>query len=279
MEETPLLTQKKQLTSLLAFVGFALSITHPAQAQDGNALVKKMVQTYKAYNTFSETSEAKIVMLGAPSQIQSTTFKFQKPSKFFVQTSDPQSGTLSIYSDGTQVTIFGGRQNIFTRRDYAGSFVSTVRTYEKVAKEMLDMNITQILSPISFMTAGENGLREAKSFKFLGTKAVNGRTTNMVLSPVDLEWLTSIVGRQNFLPDKCQVKLYIDKETNLLIHSVIQFLWQSKVQRPGVKDKIVIQGMVLDERHRNQVMDKPIDANVFRFAPQPGSKEVFRETR
>jgi len=272
-------TTPKQLISLCLFTGFLFGSLHQVQAQDANAIVKKMVLTYKAFNTYSETSEAKIALLGAPSQIQTTSFKFQKPSKFFVQTSDPQSGTLAIYSDSTQVSVYGGRQNIFTKRDYAGNFVSTVRAYEKVAKEMLDMNITQILSPISLMTAGENGLREARNFRYLGTKSVNGRPAHVVASLVDLTWLTTIVGKQDFLPENSQVKLWIDKQSNLMVHAVIQFVWRAKIQRPGVKDKTVLQGMVMDEVHRNQFVDKPIEADVFRFAPPAGSKQIFPETR
>ncbi len=274
MRNTP-----KQLISLFATAGFLAVSLHQAKAQDANAIVKKMVQTYKSFNTYTETSEAKIALLGAPSQIQTTVFKFQKPSKFYVQTSDPQSGTLAIYSDSTQVSIYGGRQNIFTKRDYAGNFVSTVRTYEKVAKDMLDMNITQIISPISLMTAGENGLREGKNFRYLGVKDVNRRPAHVIVSPVDLDWLITIVGKQDFIPASSQVKLWIDKQSNLLVHAVIQFVWKAKVQRPGVKDKMILQGLVLDEVHRNQVVDKPIDVNVFRFSPPAGSKQIFPESR
>lgn len=267
----------KSIVALIAAAGVLNAA--PAKAQDANAIVKKMVATYKTFNTYSETSEARIALLGSPAQIQTTAFKFQKPSKFFVQTSDPQTGTLSIYSDSSQVTVFGGRQNIFTKRDYAGTFVNTVKTYEKVAKEMLDMNITQILSPISLMTAGESGMREAKNFRYLGSKDVNGRPAHVVASLVDLTWLATIVGNQDFIPDKSQVKLWIDKQSNLMVHSVIQFVWKAKIQRPGVKDKMVLQGMVMDEVHKNQVIDKPIDANAFRFAPPAGSKQIFPETR
>jgi outer membrane lipoprotein-sorting protein len=259
-------------------LGLGAINTLPAQAQDGNAIARKMIQTYKNLNTYSETSEAKILMLGGPQQIQTASLKYQKPSLFVSTTSDPRAGSLSIYSDGKKVTIYGGRQNVFTQRNYTGSFATTVAQYEKISKEMLDMNITQIISPIGFMLASDLP-HEGKQFKTMKTENVDGNACNVIQSAIDLTWLAKIVGKQTFLQDRCVVRLWVDKQSNLVRRGVINFVWKVTVKRPGKKDRLLVQGMVLDETHKNLQANTPINFEVFRFAPPAGAKQLFQETR
>lgn len=272
---------KHRISHLIApamlVLGFGACSLSKADAQDGNAIARKMIQAYHNLNTFSETSEAKIVVLGGPQQIQSATLKYQKPSAFVSTTSDPQSGSLQIYSDGKKVTIYGGRQNIFTQRNYSGNFSTTVAQYEKISKELLDMNIQQFLSPIGFMLAKDLP-REAKEFKMLPAEKRGGKDNYVIQSAVDLNWLGAIVGKQNFLPTRCRVRLWIDKQSYLVTRAILNIMWQVKVQRPGVKDRVLVQGMVMEEDHKDQQPNVPLNFDVFRFVPPPGAKQIFEET-
>ncbi len=268
----------RSLAPIALILGMGITILPMAHAQDGNAIARKMIQTYHNLNTYSETSEAKIVVLGGPQQIQTASLKYQKPSAFVSTTSDPQSGTLQIYSDGKKVTIYGGRQNIFTQRNYTGNFVTTVAQYEKVAKELLDMNIQQLLSPVGFMIAKDLP-REAKAFKVLPAEKRGGKDNYVIQSPVDMTWLTGMVGKQNFMANRCVVRLWIDKQTYLVTRAVMNIMWQVKLQRPGVKERLLVQGMVLEEDHKDQQPNSPLNFDSFRFAPPAGAKQIFEETR
>jgi outer membrane lipoprotein-sorting protein len=257
------------------FVVLASLGVNSAQAQDGNTIVRKMITTYQSMQTFQETSEAKVLILGGPQQIQSSTFKYQKPSMFVSTTSDPQNGSIAIYSDGKAITVYGGRQNLFTRRDVQANLAQTVSTYERVSDEVMGMKIKQMLSPMSILMA-KGELKEANRFKLLGSAKVDGKDTYVVASPISAAWVQEIVGNVPLMAERSEVRIWIDKQTNQMLRGACRIVWKAPAQ---IKGKIVVQGFVLQEEHRNIKANASIVHDDFRFAPPAGSKQLFQEKR
>jgi outer membrane lipoprotein-sorting protein len=243
---------------------------------DANALVRKMVATYKKATSIQETTEATVTVPGGSAYVQSTNMKWKHPNQTYLHSQDPQQGTVSVHTDGKTITIYSARQNIFTRRNAPTDLRETMETINRASTQAFNIQMTQVLNPISFLLTTDMP-REAKAFRYAGMATLNGRRAHKVVGQADPNWVRGMVPAMTVVPIKRDVILWIDAQTNLLLKSAGNFTWKvtsangAKLQTPQIG------GILFEEVHRNTLLNIAMRDEDFRFFPPKGAKQLFQE--
>jgi outer membrane lipoprotein-sorting protein len=245
---------------------------------DANALVRKMVAAYQAATTIQETSEAKMVEPGKGEYIQSNTLKYKRPAMLALETVDPDLGTLATYVNGSTITIFSGKQNVYTKRTASPNLARNLTVIGAASTELVHVTPTQMLNPISFLLAKGGMPEEAQAFRYVGVKMVEGRKTYMLIAQASTVWLKQIMPFAK--PERRDINLYIDVQTNLLAKAAIAVTYQATLPAvSGEPSKIVRGGFAFEETHRGTILNAPIVDATFSFRPPKGATEIFQEHR
>lgn len=272
---------KGSLSTALCLGGLlCLQIGETQSPPNGDALVKKMIATYRAASTIRNESQATIIDPTTGRYEQRAIMVYKKPNKLYFSSVDPQQGTISIYADGRLLAIYGGKQNIFTRRNAPLGFVQTVALAEKATLDALRVSITQLLSPVSFLIS--NGtIREANSFKVVGTETVIGYKTYKLQAQANPFWLKAMMppkSKVQFV--KKEITLWIDARRSFLVKASAQLVWKTTLPGDGITPARTIPGgLFFEETHRTTVLNASVKDEEFLFVPPKNAKELFQERR
>lgn len=259
-----------------------LQIGETQSPPNGDALVKKMIATYRSASTIRDESQANIIdpnpKIGRYEQRSVMTY--QKPNKLYLSSIDPQQGTISIYADGRLLTIFGGKQNVYTRRNAPTGFVQTVALAEQATLDALRVSITQMLSPVSFLV-GNGTIREANTFKVIGTEMVLGYKTYKLQAQANPLWLQALMPPKSKVQfGKKEITLWIDARRNTLVKASAKLVWKATLPAEGASpSQIIPGGLFFEETHRSTVLNSPVKDTEFRFVAPKNAKELFQERR
>ncbi len=247
---------------------------------NGDMIVKKMLQTYRSASTVRDESQATIIDPKLGRYEQRSVTVYQAPNHLYTSTVDPQQGTISTYCDGRLLALYSGKQNIFTRRNAPASLSKTIALSEKAMLDSLRISITQLLNPLSFL-AGDGTIREATTFKFMGTESVAGYKTYKVsaqANPALLQGMMPPRSKVQFI--KKEITLWIDVRRNLLIKASAQLIFKATFPPEGVSAPRTVQGgLLFEEVHRSTILNAPVKDAEFRFTPPKNAQEIFQERR
>jgi hypothetical protein len=238
---------------------------------DPTRIVREMVTAYKSAETIDDTSEAKMYV-GSNGNIfiQQNSFKFKKPALLVVKSEDPHQGTLMCYNNGLTVTLYVGKQNVYTKLSSPGDLAKVM--------DVVESAVPQVLSPGSFLLA--NGtLREADRYKLMGRRNINGHDTYVVKALVSQSFLRWITRLRDPVLQHDRMVLFIDTRTHLLVRGSCDITWSGLVRSPRGGMARMSQGFRFDEDHMTSVLNAPIEDKEFYFNPPKNAAEIFHETK
>jgi len=249
-----------------------------ASGPDANALVRKMVAAYHAASTIQETAEAVIRTPERGEYLQTSSIKYKRPNLLVLETSDPVTGSIVCYANTRTLTVYSGKQNIFTKRTAPKSYARLIPLIEKTSAEVR-VPILQIFTPLSFLLAKGMPV-EAQSFRYSGMAVVDGRKTYKVIGRATPDLMQKAAPAAYLRPDKSEVTFFIDPRTNLLVKVKAVLVWRATIPGRGkTRAQVFRTGYVLEETHRGTVLNAPIVDTAFVFAPPKGAVEIFQEAR
>jgi hypothetical protein len=252
------------------------------QAQDATSIVKKMIAAYKNAKTIHETAEAKVLQLNGRAIFQQSEFYYKAPNEVVIATVDPLTGTLQGFCDGHDISLYSGKQNIFTRRPAIGSLHDMLTTIANASEESLGMRISQVLSPVSFLAAKGDVPDEAVGYKLKpgGPVQMDGHTCYEVHALANPDWVQSMAPKLNIAVKRRDIIFWIDTKTNLLVRAGIALTWLSTVpNQPRTAPPKLPGGFAFEEVHRGTQIDSNIPEKAFRFFAPKGAIEKFPRSR
>ena len=246
-------------------------------APDANAIVRRMVAAYQSAQTIQETCEARIFQVPGGEYVQSTTIRFKRPNLLCLTSQDPNLGTYIVYGNGKTVTVYSGRQNIYTKRTSPTKLRAELSTISSAAEELIHSAVSQALNPLSFLNA--KGMPdECQNFAYIREAVVDGRQVAIVSGPPSPTWLAGIPGVKDAIADKSTITLYIDTTRNLLVKAACDLNWHvSAPATPNVPASVTRYRFKFSEVHRNTVLNLPLRDEEFFFIPPRGAAEQFNE--
>ena len=190
------------------------------QAQDGKAVLQKMVKAYQTLDSYDGSATVDVKVIGnqgaykgknLQSQSLYAILKFKKPNRLMLEMKAP-SGSRSVFCDGKDFYVYDTLNNQYTRDP------APANTRELGLMLLRRAGIVAALDPLFFLT--ETTLpRELSSLKMAGTQKVNGHDT------IKVTGVTQVAKLVRTLPDGRKVTLpaasrswtwWIDKQTYLL---------------------------------------------------------------
>ena len=280
LKAIPYCPKRKSVIAQAALSGLAVLLALPAGATAGKpdavAIVKKMVATYKSVSTFQETSRARILMLNGTSAEQSTTFKYRKPDRVAVTSVDPVNGTLEGFADGLTVSIYSGKQNVFTRRTAPTVYQEIMQLIGSASEESLGVRLSQILAPASFIAAKGSLPDEAKVFAYVQRQDLAGHHTYLIKALADPAWVQSLAPSLKVTPRRRDILFWIDTKSYNLVRATIALTWMSTLPGQSRSARQTLKGgFAIEETHQNMITNAPLPDSAFRFIPPRGAIEKF----
>jgi outer membrane lipoprotein-sorting protein len=185
----------------------------PGRAQDGAALMRKMADAYQHLNTYEVHSNVDVwVVAGkrtAKSEATSADMQCKRPNKLtLVIHNNTPTGTRSVYSDGTTLTIYDALPKHYYTMPAAPNMQGMMNLLAAQAR------ISANLDPLYFFCTNKLPPRLTE-LKAAGKTAINGRPSLMV---------TGVIRSQQAAAQKNNAVTtnvmhwtwYIDQETYLL---------------------------------------------------------------
>ena len=246
---------------------------------DANALVRKMLATYKKANSVQAEFEAQILRLRGSEYIQSGSMRFKKPDRIELYTTDPLTGTFHAWADGRTIAVYSGKTNSYTKRTAPNGLGPTIEGIEKVSEDVLGVRSTQILSPLSFILAKDMP-REAQNFTYLRQETILGRKTYCVSAKMSEDFLHKMLQSRSIILVQRDIKLWIDAQNNQLVRSASTIGWKSLAQSNTASKPVYnSDGIAFQETYRNTVFEGAIKDDVFRFTPPQGARQLYQERK
>lgn len=244
---------------------------------DADAIVRRMLRAYQTAQSIQEVAEAKVTLFPNPEYIQTTAVKFKRPNLLLQTTQDPHGGTVDVYCNGKTLTVYSGKQNIFTKRTAPGSVPQTLNAMTLASKDLTGSDNTPILSPFSFLRAGKH-LDEVKSMRFVREETLDGRRVYVLTGTADNDWLNALLPAKNLQWQQRDISLWIDAETSLLRKSRCRLIGRVAGFRNG-KQSYSSFGLGFEEVHRDTVLNVPLRDEDFIFRQPKNAAEQFKSTR
>lgn len=246
---------------------------------DANTVVRKMVLTYQSAQTVQEKSEAKMQDLKGQEFYQTSTVKFRRPNLLYISSTDPKLGTYSVYCNGKTVTMYTGTQNIFTKRDAPTNLRKTVQSLYATGMDLLNIPVTQMLNPVSFMSA--DGLPdECKKYRYIREDIIDGRHVFVVGGQADPKWAMALIPLKdvNFL--KRDITLWIDASRFLLLKASCNVVYSFEAPaKEGQQGRTLTSNLKFTETHRDIALNIPIREETFFFQLPKGAVEKYQERK
>lgn len=206
--------------SWIALAVFGVLVGNIAHAQDGRALMQKVVKSYQNLDSYDGTATVDIKIIGKQGAYKNKALrtqslyailKFKKPNKLMLQMSAP-SGTRKVYSDGKDFYVYDESNNQYTRDP------APRNTKEMGLVLLRRAGIIAALDPLYFLT--EAALpKELQNLKVVGTQKVNGRATVKVTGVTRTSRMERKLsdGRKVVLPaTNRKWTWWIDRQDNLI---------------------------------------------------------------
>lgn len=250
-----------------------------AGGADADAIVRKMVITYQSAQSVQEKSEAKMKTIEGREFFQSSEVKFRRPNLLYIASTDPQLGTYTVYCNGRTVTMYTGTQNIFTKRDSPTNLRQTVQSLHDTGNDLLGTPVTQILSPVSFMSA--NGMPdECKKFHFVKEDTLDGKRVYVVSGQADVNWALSLFTFKEMKFLRRDITLWIDASRSLLLKASCDMIYSYETPvKAGQRINTVVSCLRFTETHSNIALNVPIREETFFFQLPRGAVEKFQERK
>lgn len=249
------------------------------QNPDANSLVKRMISLYQNAQTLQETTESKIFQTNGQQFVQSSSLKYKRPNLLMFTLQDPNMGSMVYSSNGKTITVYSGKQNIFTKRTAPKNAPEIAGVLSRTSMELTGVGQDQMLSPLEFF--GTRGMpKEAKTFRYVGTKSIEGHKTYQLNGQIDMDWLHNLMPDSRITPVRRDVVLLIDTQTNLLVRASLVATW--KVEALGQGDSALLaaqRGFAFEETHRGTVLNAALRDQDFQFYPPKGAVEKFQDRR
>lgn len=268
---------------LLATI-FSIQSAHSGQKlTNANEIVRTMMRTYRNARTIRDVAQAKITQIGKTTYIQTNITKFRRPSSLLLQTEDPVGGTFTAYANERTLTIYSGRQNVYTRRNSGIDLQTTMKKISVATKDTVGVDQEQILSPISFVAAKQDMPEEAKNFRLIGVEKHKGRSAYRVRGEMNANWIQKLMPSQSLILQSKSADLWIDTETFYLLRMTVEVIASTKTERmiklQGMNkpQKVTIfVGFKIDETHSETKLNTPLRDEDFKFIEPKGSVQLFQ---
>ncbi len=256
------------LTGILLFSGAA-----PTRAQDGIALMQKMVAAYAHLTSYEGHSNVDLTLTSnkriVSAHSSSTQLQIQRPNKLMLVVYS-STGTRSVYSDGTNLTIYDALPNHY-------AVGPTAPTLAKLLPLLADRaKISAQFDPLYFLC--ENRLpTTVTGIKAAGSANVNGRDSLIVTGVVRARASTSSLAPGMMIAGITHWTWYIDKQTYLLnkVEMRSDTVNLPVTERQGGKQVKGTIPVVLVLRHNVSSFNiaPQLDAGTFTFKAPAGATE------
>ena len=257
----------------------AIADKNSGYTPNADTLVRKMVLTYQSAQTVQEKSEAKMQDLKGQEFYQTSTVKFRRPNLLYISSTDPKLGTYSVYCNGKTVTMYTGTQNIFTKRDAPINLRKTVQSLFATGMELLNIPVTQMLNPVSFMSA--DGLPdECKKYRYVREEAVDGRHVFVVSGQADPKWAMALMPVKDAVLIRRNITLWIDSSRFVLLKASCDIIYSFEAPvKPGQQSRTLTSNLRFTETHRDIALNVPIREETFFFQLPKGAVEKYQERK
>jgi outer membrane lipoprotein-sorting protein len=243
-----------------------------SRAQDGNALMHKMLDAYLRLNTYEVHSNVDLTAIanGRPIQSKSSSndMLLKRPNKIFLTIFNAgPTGTRQICSDGTTLTVYDALPNRYTTGPAAPNMEVLMHLLAQRAM------VTAELDPLYFFCT--NKLPKTLSdLKAGGSTTVNGHLS-LILTGIVRSGSASPGKGRTVTSNVSHVTWYIDQQTYLLnkLEAHSDPVAQKVMTR--VKGKLVptTLNIVITIHHSvgSYKANPPIEDNAFVFKAPPGA--------
>lgn len=256
----------------------ALSTPMEAQTQNPRALLQKVNAAYQKLNAYEGAASVEISVFYKDKILQTRAMRVEmqmkRPNKLRLDFTMP-TGTQTILSDGTNLTIYLASTNQYAR-------YPTAPTIDAMLFPLLAVRagVQATLDPLYFL--GKKQLPTALTdLRFQGSETYNGKPV-FVVSGVTTRPRTALrdkKGHQVVLPPSKQYwTWWINKQTSLLekIEMRVSDLKMAVPARQG--KKITRQQIQVTQRMRHIILkvtpNPALAESVFTFTPPQGAVEV-----
>ncbi|HXG25098.1 MAG TPA: DUF2092 domain-containing protein [Chthonomonadales bacterium] len=180
-----------------------------AQAQDGNAVLKKMYAAYAALSSYSQTASSTLIVRAITNQISGNTseLRYKKPNLLYFSVTSPIYGTFIASSNGREQIVYQSLGNRYQKFSAPASLVQFMARVEP-------LGVRAILDPLYFLT-GKRLENASGPAKLKGNVTLNGVPSYLVVAPIKLPasakggtgTVTFWIDRKSYLLRKVQVAL------------------------------------------------------------------------
>ena len=144
-------------------------LTLPSSAQDGSAILKKVISAYASLNSYSQVSSAMETFTSPRFQDtigSSAKLRYRKPDRFYVVLTGARVGTSVAVSNGQQETIYSSQVDKYRR-------LPAPKNISAFVNSLLLLGLHANMDPLDFLR-GVPEVSKLGRFKFLGGGMVNG---------------------------------------------------------------------------------------------------------
>ena len=274
-------------TALTLFV--TLSTTSGAQknvptgAVTGDQIIREMCKVYQSAETFQDRAEAKITNLNGPQYIQSNDIRFKRPNLIVIESRDPIQGTFYTYATGSLVTVYSGKQNIFMQRDCPPELPGTLKRINTTVRETIGVNIEQLLSPISFLSAKNGELTEGSNFKVVKKETLDGHEVYRLAAKAKESWFHKFIPANSqikIVPDLRDIVLWVDVKSHLLVKAFATLTFHIILPKSaGTPSRQILDGITFVETHSNTRINPSFQASDFSFRQPKNATQIYQTSR
>jgi outer membrane lipoprotein-sorting protein len=238
---------------------------------DANALV---ILTYQKAQSFTETSESRIVSSSHQEFFQTSKLTYKRPNLLLILSTDPKQGTFQSVCDGSTATFYSGKLNLFMRRNAPATVGDVLVSVSRSSDDLVSSPQIGMLSPTSFLVA--KGMpNEAKTFHYVSTQTIEGHRAALVKATADPVWLKSLFPKHYLVTfQHKEISLWIDLDTKLLVRASCDITWQIQTEHNPISGNLTF-----NETHTHLAINAPLRDEIFNFVPPKGAIEKFPETR
>lgn len=241
----------------------------------GNGLVREMVAAYRSARTIQDSSTATVRTSGNVTYYQKSSLILEKPNRLRFMTQDPQLGAVEAVSDGSTLTVYMSRQNVYVSQAAPASIPLEVARISAAARAVLNDPIDQVLNPLSFLCGGAMP-SEAHEFVRRGAEKIEGKTAILVESPADLAWVRRFLAFTGGGYPVRSVRLWINPANKTLLQAACNIQWRGLVApAPGKGPAAAGSGVSFTETYSSARLNAPVPAGAFQFKAPPGAQRIY----
>ena len=252
-------------------------------AVSGDQIIREMCKVYQSAETFQDRAEAKITNLSGPQYIQSNDIRFKKPNLIVIESRDPIQGTFYTYATGSLITVYSGKQNIFMQRECPPDLSGTLKRIGTTVKDTIGVNIEQMLSPISFLSAKNGQLVEGSNFKIVKKETLDGHEVYRLSAKARDSWFQKFIPANSpvkIVPDLRDIVLWVDVKSHLLVKAFATLTFHIILPKSaGSPQRKILDGITFVETHSNTRINPSFQASDFSFRQPKNATQIYQSSR